>query len=175
LVGACVAYFEIAMGDSESEQHDEGRYHSEPSFAAWEARARDYLARQPISKTFGLSVEAMSPGCCTLRMPYDGRLTRWVGLFHSAAVVGVAQIAAEMAVCTVIGVAEWPTAGDLSAAFPAEPVGAELEAQARVTGREHGLWKCQTKVFAQNRDRDGAILCGTATQFFSTENLAGRA
>lgn len=68
----------------------------------WEERVRATFHKMPIIETFGMAIDALSPGVCVLSMPFKPELTQQNGFFQAGVVAALADNAGGIAAATLM-------------------------------------------------------------------------
>jgi uncharacterized protein (TIGR00369 family) len=64
-----------------------------PRFAGWEARTHESFARQGAMAHLGATLHELSPGRCTIALPYRSELSQQHGYFHAGMTSAIADSA----------------------------------------------------------------------------------
>jgi uncharacterized protein (TIGR00369 family) len=74
----------------------------EPQNPGFEALVRQSIAKQPMMKMMGATMEMVAPGSVTIRLPFHERLTQQNGYLHAGAVTAVLDSACGYAAFTLV-------------------------------------------------------------------------
>lgn len=125
-----------------------------PRNPEWEALVRSIMERQPIVKTLGMEVEALSPGRCTLAIDFRPELAQQHGFFHAGIVSTLADNAGGMAAASLMAAGADILAVEFKINFMAPAKGSRMRARGEVIKSGRTLTISQVTVSMQDGDRE---------------------
>ena len=121
----------------------------------------EVLANAAFIKPYGLLVQTLAPGECTVVVPYSPSLDRPGGIVNGMMIMGAADVAMWLAIMTRRGTAERWVTTNMTTAFLRSARETDIHCSARILK----LGKRTSYGTAECRDRDGYLLAHHAMSY----------
>ncbi len=126
----------------------------EPAHAGWEARVRESFARQGAMASIGATIAELTPGRCTIALPFRPELSQQHGYFHAGMVSAIVDSAGGYAGLTLFPAASEVLTVEFKINLIAPADGTLLRATGTVVRSGRTLTVCTGEVVIE---RDGAL------------------
>jgi len=134
-----------------------------PRHAHWETRVRASFAKQGAMSLVGATLGALSPGACSIVMPFRADLTQQNGFFHAGMTSAIADSSCGYAAMTLFDEASEVLTVEFKINLIAPADGERLVAEGAVVRAGRTLTICTAQVFAERDTRRVACAIMQAT------------
>ncbi len=126
----------------------------------WKARCLAAFEKQPIAKSLGISLAALEPGFCEMRLPFQPELTQQHGFFQAGIVAMLADNAGGWAAYTLMPPKSEVLAVEFKINLMAPAKGDEMIARARVvkSGRTLTIVSIDVSMLDGGREVECALM-----------------
>ena len=126
----------------------------------WKARCLAAFEKQPIARTLGISIAALEPGFCEMRLPFREELTQQHGFFQAGIVAMLADNAGGWAAYTLMPPKSEVLAVEFKINLMSPAKGDEMIARARVvkSGRTLTVTSIEVSMLDGGNEVDAALM-----------------